>query len=168
MKILTPTLNNLNEIMLIIHDAQNWFKENNIDQWQNNYPNKDTILNDMNNHEAYILVNDDDIIAYFALSFRGEITYNHIYDGSWSNNHDYAVIHRIVISNKYKGQGISKVLFKMIEDIISKHDIDTIRIDTHIDNYVMKNLLLKLNYKYTGIIYLLDNDSRIAFDKVII
>ena len=35
------------EIMGIIKQAQDYFKEKNIDQWQNGYPNEEVINNDM-------------------------------------------------------------------------------------------------------------------------
>ena len=41
------------------------------------------------------------------------------------------------------------------------------RIDTHVDNTGMQNLLLKLNYNYCGIIYLENGDLRLAYEKLI-
>lgn len=165
MEIIKADYQNIDNIMQIINDAKLYFKENNIDQWQNGYPNNHTIENDINNGHGYIVKIDDDIIAYFALSYDNEATYNIIYDGSWHNDHHHAIIHRICINKKFKSKGLSKAIMSMIEDIIKTNGYDTIRIDTHQDNIVMQALLNKLTYKYCGIIYLEDNSPRLAYDK---
>ena len=41
-------VSDLDKVMNIIKQAQNYFKENNIDQWQNNYPNEEVINDDIN------------------------------------------------------------------------------------------------------------------------
>ena len=41
------TKNDVPKIMNIVKQAQNYFKEQGIDQWQNNYPNIDTINSDI-------------------------------------------------------------------------------------------------------------------------
>lgn len=43
----------IHKIMMIIKQAQNYFKENNIDQWQNNYPNEEVINDDINKKLFY-------------------------------------------------------------------------------------------------------------------
>lgn len=44
MELRKSSRSDIESIMKIIHQAQNYFKENGIDQWQNNYPNEETIL----------------------------------------------------------------------------------------------------------------------------
>lgn len=63
------TKEDLTDIMAIIRDAQAYFKNNNIDQWQNGYPNEDSILSDIESKESYVLVDDNEIIgtAYLFL-----------------------------------------------------------------------------------------------------
>lgn len=62
----------IKEIINIIEEAQNYFKENNIDQWQDGYPNEESIINDIENGESYVLLKDNKIIATAYLSFAGE------------------------------------------------------------------------------------------------
>lgn len=71
----------IKEIINIIEEAQNYFKENNIDQWQDRYQNEESIINDIENGESYVLLKDNKIIATAYLSFAGEQDYNIIYDG---------------------------------------------------------------------------------------
>lgn len=157
----------INDIMKIIKQAQNYFKENKIDQWQNNYPNYDTIENDIDGEESYVLVKDGKIVATAALSFNGEGTYNNIYNGKWLSNNKYAVVHRVAVDENYKGQGLSSKIFENIEKICINKNINSIKIDTHKNNLSMQKLLEKEGFIYCGIIYLSDKSKRIAFEKIV-
>lgn len=154
----------LDNIMIIIKEAQKYFKENNIDQWQDNYPNEETILSDMDNETSYVLVKDNDIVATASISFEEEPTYNHI-EGNWLTNDNYIVIHRVAVTNKLKGMGLSSIILKKAEHIALANNVHSIKIDTHNDNKAMQKVLLKNNFTYCGIIYLDDNSERLAFEK---
>lgn len=157
----------VDNIMNIIRQAQAYFKEQGINQWQNNYPNVETICNDMNNKNSYVLLNDDNIIATVAVSFDGEKTYESIYEGQWITNGKFAVIHRIAVDNNYKGLGISSEIIKHIEKLCLSRDVQSIKADTHEENLSMQKLLKKNDFKYCGIIYLESGHKRVAFEKVI-
>ena len=154
----------LDNIMIIIKEAQKYFKENNIDQWQDNYPNEETILNDINNETSYVLVKDNNIVATASISFEEEKTYKNI-DGNWLTNDRYVVIHRNAVSNDYKGLRLSSTILDNAKALALKNSIHSIKIDTHKDNKAMQRVLKKNNFTYCGIIYLEDNSERIAFEK---
>jgi hypothetical protein len=42
-------------MMGIFEDAKQFLRDNNIDQWQDNYPNPEVIQNDINSGTSYIL-----------------------------------------------------------------------------------------------------------------
>ena len=155
----------LTEIMSIIDEAKKFLKNNKVDQWQNGYPNKEVILNDINKNESYVIENNGEVIGTTALSFAGEKNYDKIYEGKWISNGPYAVIHRIAVS-KVKGlKNIGTEILKKSEELCIANGINNIKIDTHEDNIPMQKLLLKNNYKYCGVIYLEDGSKRIAFEK---
>lgn len=157
----------INQILAIIKDAQNFLEAFNIDQWQNNYPNKEVITVDINNEESYVVEIEGEIVATLAIIFRSEATYNNIYQGSWLSDQNYVTIHRIAIDNKYKGKGISTLIIEEAEKLALKKDIWSIRVDTHTDNIMMQKYLLNNNFVYCGIIYLNDNSERLAYEKII-
>lgn len=157
----------LNDIMIIIRQAQDYFKKQGINQWQNNYPNEDTIRNDMNKNYSYVLLKDNIAVATAAVSFEGEKTYDTIYEGQWISNSTYAVIHRIAVNDNYKGLGISSKIIHNVEQLCINRGISSIKVDTHEDNLSMQKLLEKNKFKYCGIIYLEDGNKRIAFEKII-
>lgn len=157
----------INNIMNIIKQAQAYFKEQGINQWQNNYPNVETIRIDISNENSYVLLKDNNIVAIAAVSFDGEKTYDTIYDGKWISNNEYAVIHRIAVDNTYKGLGLSSQIIKHVEQLCLNKGVHSIKIDTHEENIAMQKLLKKNNFQYCGIIYLEDRSKRIAFEKTL-
>ncbi|NRT80685.1 GNAT family N-acetyltransferase [Clostridium beijerinckii] len=157
----------IDDIMNIIKQAQAYFKEQGIDQWQNNYPNSETIRNDIANKHSYILLKDNNIVATAAVSFDGEKTYNSIYEGEWITNNEYAVIHRIAVDNTYKGLGLSSKIIKNVEELCLSKGVHSIKIDTHEENISMQKLLKKNKFQYCGVIYLEDGNKRIAFERIL-
>ncbi|WP_238884064.1 GNAT family N-acetyltransferase [Clostridium sp. YIM B02551] len=155
----------MKEIMNIISQAQAYFKEQGIDQWQNNYPSVETINNDITNEHSYVLLKDNNIVATAAISFDGEKTYDTIYEGQWVSNNEFAVIHRIAVHSKYKGLGLSSEIIRNVEEICLNKGVYSIKVDTHEENLSMQKLLRKNSFKYCGIIYLEDGSKRIAFEK---
>jgi GNAT superfamily N-acetyltransferase len=158
-------LKDIIEVMKIIKDAQKYLKNNKIDQWQNNYPDKKTIENDIKSKNSYVIEKDKKIIASTAFIFGCDETYQKIYEGQWLNDNDYAVIHRLAVADNYKGMGIGSLLIKELEKLAADNGINTIRIDTHPKNLSMQNLIKKNDFIYCGIIYTKANAKRLAYQK---
>lgn len=157
----------IDRIYEIIKQAQEYFRQNSIDQWQNNYPNPDIIKKDVEKGECYVIEDDNLIIATVVLSFNGEKTYERIYEGSWISDGEYAVIHRIAVDSRFKGKRISSFIMRNLESLCREMGIYNIRVDTHQDNKSMIKMLSNNNFIYCGIIYLESGDKRIAFEKML-
>jgi predicted GNAT family N-acyltransferase len=157
----------INDVMNIIRQAQVYFKELGINQWQNDYPNVEIINNDIDNENSYVLLKDNNIVATAAVSFEGEKTYDSIYEGQWISNKEYAVIHRIAVNNNYKGLGISSKIIRNVEQLCLKKSVYSIKVDTHEENLSMQKMLKKNQFQYCGVIYLEDGSKRIAFEKIL-
>jgi hypothetical protein len=97
-----------------------------------------------------------------------ESTYTTI-EGNWltPQNSVYGVIHRMAVGNSFRKLGIAKFIFNYFESLLESQNIKSMRIDTHEENIGMQTLLKTLDYSYCGIIYLDNNDKRLAFEKII-
>ena len=167
MKFRKTIIEDIKNVMQIIDDAKEYFRKNGIDQWQNGYPNSDVIYGDIKNNSSYVLESENRILATAMVSFEEDKSYKNIYHGKWLNSGDYAVIHRIAVNEKYKGNGIASDIIKEVENLCKENKVNSIKIDTHKDNISMQKLLEKNDFKYCGIIYLEDGSQRIAFEKII-
>lgn len=165
MEIRQSTYNDIESIMSIIKQAQEYFKSSGIDQWQNNYPNTSVIENDIRLNESYVILMNQKIVGTYVLSFRNENTYDIIYDGDWLSNDRYAVIHRIAFDQSIKGQGLSKNVLDIIYSICINHQVYSIKVDTHEDNKVMRKMLISNGFKHCGTIFLHDGNKRLAYEK---
>ena len=163
------------QIMKIISAAQSFLASMHVNQWTNGYPSEDIIRADIDRNESYVLENiscnekntDADIMAFAMFSCREEPTYRKIYKGSWLSSGSYLVVHRMSVSPEYKKKGVAEHLLRCAENIATKNNAISIRIDTHRNNMPMRNLLSKLHYHYCGIIYLANGDERFAYEKLI-
>lgn len=155
------------DVMIIINQAQEYLKSQNIDQWQNNYPNEETIASDIDLGYGYVLTEGTKIIATSAISFDGEPTYDKIYEGQWLSDFDYAVIHRIAVNSDLKGKGLSSLILDETERLCKDKSIRSIKVDTHEQNTSMQRLLIKNGFTKCGLILLKDGSRRIAFEKLL-
>ena len=51
-------------------------------QWQNGYPDADTIIEDIISGQAYVALDEGDLLAYAAVT-KSRKSYEAIYDGNW-------------------------------------------------------------------------------------
>lgn len=167
MKFRKTRIDDIQDVIEIINGAKNYFKEEDIDQWQKGYPNEKTIIKDIEEQRGYVLEKEEKVIATVALTFGGDPVYDTIYHGEWLSEEEYAVIRRVAVSGEYKRKGVSTKLISNIEKICIENNITNIKIVTHKKNIPMQNMLKKNNFKYCGIIYLEDGSERLAFEKII-
>lgn len=166
MKVIKTKEDQINDVMNIINQAKKYFKNNSINQWQDGYPNEDSILNDINNNKSQVLIDNNQVLGTMYFAIEDDPTYHYI-DGSWISQKPYAVIHRIAIDEKIKGQNIAYELVKYAILQCKENYIQSIRIDTHRDNLSMQSFLKKHGFILCGIIYLSNGDERLAFEKII-
>ena len=150
----------------ILQQAIEQRKQEGSNQWQDGYPNKQTVYDDISKGYAYVLADDKMILAYAAIIFGIDPTYNDI-KGCWLTSGDYVVIHRVAILNTMKRKGVATQLFKMIEDLCVEQKIYSIKVDTNFDNVPMLKILDKLNYSYCGEV-LFKGAPRRAYEKVLV
>ncbi|WP_375238558.1 GNAT family N-acetyltransferase [Aurantibacter sp.] len=169
MELVKANKSDLDSIMLIIKDAQDYLASLSIDQWQNGYPDSTRILTDIKQNESYLVKNSSSqVMATTMFTTNPEPTYTKI-EGDWltPQNSVYGVIHRMAVGNSFRKLGIAKYIFNYFEELLRSQNITSMRIDTHENNIGMQTLLKTLGYSYCGIIYLDDNDKRLAFEKLI-
>lgn len=167
--ILRPTCEgDLPEVMRIIADAQADFRARGIDQWQNGYPNEQSIRGDIERGESYVVTRGEQIVATAMITFAPDPNYAVIYGGEWllAAPKSYATIHRISVDLAERGQGIAEWIVGQTERMCRKRGADSLRIDTHRDNRSMQRVAEKNGMTLCGIIHLADGAERLAYEKI--
>ena len=155
-------------VMKLIDQAKAYMKENGIDQWQNGYPNAESIRKDIEQDYSYVMEDEGKIIGTLAVIFDGEPTYDKIYDGEWKTTEEpYAAVHRVAVDAECKGRGIAGTMIEEVAKLCRERGIRSIKNDTHRDNRSMQRMQAKNGFEYCGVIYLQNGAERIAFEKLI-
>ena len=160
-------LQDLPAIMKIIDDAKELLKKNGSPQWQNGYPNQETLTQDIAMQTNWVLINDNKVAATATLQLTPEPTYRNITQGQWQQpDEPYATLHRVAISSNYRGQGLSKLLFSNLLTVGQMQGIKNFRVDTHRSNKAMQHIAENFNFKKRGIIKVNDQNDpeRLAYE----
>lgn len=155
----------LEQAMEIVNQAKQHLKEQGVDQWQSGYPDRACIEQDIQTGKGYFLVDGSDIFGYLCIDFDGEPAYSTL-NGTWEGSEQYAVVHRLALTENSRGKGISSIAFGLVEVLCKEKHINTIRVDTDAGNEKMQHILKKNGFTYRGTI-LFDNSEKIAFEKLI-
>ena len=148
--------------MLCIFEAgkQKMRQAGNLLQWTGNYPSDTILRQDISRGFSYIVECGETPIGTFVLALCEDPTYKRIDGGRWLDDTlPYGTIHRIASLSGYKG----------VADFVigwSFGKTDSLRIDTHRDNTIMKHIMEKNGFTYCGIIYLANGDERLAYQKL--
>ena len=133
------------EIMQVMDAAKGIMRQSgNMHQWGDGYPSEAVITADMERNGGFVIEDG-----------------GKVYEGEWIDDaQPYHVVHRIASYPYAHG------IFSSIMEFCFSHDTN-IRIDTHRDNKIMQYNILKHGFTYCGIIYLLSDDERLAYQKVV-
>lgn len=154
----------IENILEVIFHAKEYMKKNNSTQWNENYPNKETIINDIENSIGYVLIVENLIRGYMVVDFSDDEIYKNI-KGKWKTFGNYASIHRCAIHKELRGQGYGSELFKFAEKLALSKNIRSVRVDTAPENETMKHLFNKNGYEYCGTVFI--DGEKIAYEKLL-
>lgn len=148
--------------MTVFEQAKRFMRQNgNLRQWTGGYPSREILAADIASGSSFVCLDDEGtLVGTFCFRYgeAPEPTYAAIYDGAWLNDKPYGVIHRIASA------GVTGGIFTACLAWCREY-VDNIRIDTHRDNRVMQELLMRHGFTRCGIIYLANGDERIAFQR---
>ena len=131
-KIELAEINDINDIMKMIHDCANDLIGKNIFQWNEKYPSRDIFLSDIEKKNLFILKNNSGIIGCIALSHEKDIEYT---DVKWITKDDKNLyLHRLAVDPKFQKKGIGKLLMDFAEDYARNNKFISVRLDTFSKN----------------------------------
>ncbi|CAM2749693.1 GNAT family N-acetyltransferase [Fructilactobacillus fructivorans] len=145
----------LDDIYTIIKNAKKFLGEQGIDQWQSDYPSEDDLARDVKFGISYVLDVDGQVAGTATLHLGIDPDYLHLEGGEWANGDQghYSAIHRIAVSNDYRGQGLASKFISGLFTISSLRGFKDVRIDTHPDNKGMQHVILSNGFTKRGTIY---------------
>ena len=170
MEIRKTRTGDVDELLSLLEEARKTIAALGIDQWQNGYPSREVVLEDISLERSYVAIEDGRICGTFVLIDDGEPTYDKIYDGAWRTGNEsknYIAIHRVAVLVAMRGKGISTAIIDYASKYAKRKNRASLRIDTHKGNVVMRRMLEKHGFEYCGVIHLANGDPRVAYEKIL-
>ncbi|MDC7125078.1 MAG: GNAT family N-acetyltransferase [Spirochaetales bacterium] len=119
-----------------------------INQWDDFYPTKEIILNDIKKESLFGYFEKNTICAAMVLNTEQSPEYSNI-DWKFKDKHPL-VLHRICVSPKHQRKGIAKKLIIFMEEYAIKNNYKTIRFDTFTKNPYSVKLYNSLGFINSG------------------
>lgn len=160
--------NDICDIEKLIEFSKTSLKKDGVDQWQKTNPDLNLIKDQIKEGSAYILATDEKAFAYAFISDKVEPTYK-VWEGRFAGD-KYFVIHTFMVDGRNIIEKAGSKFMEAIIDFSVKNSKDSLRIDTHKDNFRMRGLLEKFSFREIGKIQI-DEDGipkdRICYEKVL-
>ena len=149
-------INDIKKIVNIIDEAKKNLKADGIDQWQIDSMNEEFLLKQIKTGKSFVY-EDGEILAYAYLSDDIEKAYM-VWDDDFSGKKPIT-IHTFAVDSNNTKRGVAMKFFIDIIKYAQKYQFDSLRIDTHEDNFKMRGLINKLGFKKIGNIFI-DEEGR--------
>lgn len=159
----------IDAIIHIISDARSRIGGLGIDQWQNGYPSRDVITEDIRAGRSYVARDDDgSLCAVFTVILDGEPVYDKIFGGTWAlEGENYLAVHRIAVAGDKLRRGVASGVMGFVTQMAKEMGRESVRIDTHEGNAPMRAMLERNGYVHCGSVYLENGEHRVAYEKLI-
>ena len=126
------TSSDLTYILNIIKNCTNHMIDNKIFQWNENYPSKEILKDDIKSNNLYLIEKNEKTIGCVMKSEKQSKVYKKV---KWiTENKKNLYVHRLAVDPKYQGKGYGIKLMDFVERNALKNNFISIRLDTFSKN----------------------------------
>lgn len=141
-------IEDIDEIILLFENAIDSMNKQGIFQWDNIYPDKEVILNDVESNTMYVGKYGEKISSVFVINQFYDDEYN---NGKWQyKDLPYLIVHRLCVNLDFQNQGVGTYTMNYIEKLVKDMDFGAIRLDCFTKNPYAINMYKKLDYNIVG------------------
>ena len=133
-------------------------------QWDDSYPLPADIRGDIRRGEGYVLCLADAVVAYGAVSYRGEEAYAALH-GEWQMGEPYVVVHRLAVAESAVRRGVATRFIGEACMQAVRRGVRSMRVDTKYDNAAMLRIFGRMGFIFRGKVYYRETEERLAFEK---
>ena len=102
--------------------------QNNIYQWNEHYPDRDSFINDAENQELYVYVINGKVVGCISLCMHMDEVYLPV---KWKTKNDNNLyIHRLAVHPDFQKKGVGKILMDFAEKYANEKKFASVRLDT--------------------------------------
>ena len=143
----------MDAILTLTRACGKHLRDNGIDQWDENYPDRGTIVQDLGTETLFAYREDNEVLGIVVLNEQQDEEYSQI---KWStNNQDKnIVVHRLAVRPDQQGKGLGRKLMDFAEQWAKDNNYDAIRLDTFSQNPRNQRFYTSRGYTDLGPVYL--------------
>ena len=154
------SVQDLEQLLSIVKSCGQNLIEQGIFQWNEEYPKREDLLEDIELQELWKLEDQNSIIGLIVLTENEDAEYQ---DVKWLTKNDKNLyIHRLAVHPKFQGKGYAQKLMDFAENYALKHKYNSIRLDTFSQNKRNQQFYEQRNYIKLENIYF-PNQSEFPF-----
>jgi len=156
----------IGNIMIMYKSCVKGMLKNDIDQWDDTYPNSEIILADIKERTYFVAEHEGEIIGGINIDKNQDEAYLNI---KWTDkNNLFLVVHRLAVVEEKWGDGIGKALMLFAEEVVAEEGHQSIRLDTYSRNPHAMEFYKRIGYTELGAIDLKpEKDKYYCFEKII-
>lgn len=138
----------LDEVAALFQRAILYMTRQGIPQWDEVYPDREILRQDIEKQQLYVGVWEDRIVSVYVLNREYEPEYN---TGDWTyRGEEYRVIHRLCVDPCVQNQGIGRNTMEHIEEELTQQGLKSIRLDAFTRNPYALRMYERLGYQTVG------------------
>ncbi|MBL4861928.1 MAG: GNAT family N-acetyltransferase [Crocinitomicaceae bacterium] len=143
----------IDEIITLTKACGKHLRENGIDQWDENYPDRKSIQNDLETQTLFVYRENKEILGIVVLNESQDEEYTEI---NWLTDDDSRnlVVHRLAVRPNHQGKGIARKLMNFAENLAKERQYDSIRLDTFSQNPRNQKFYTNRGYNDLGPVFL--------------
>ncbi|MDP5053031.1 MAG: GNAT family N-acetyltransferase [Congregibacter sp.] len=147
MQVVKARKSHLQDVLEVIYASRDHLISIGISQWDNHYPNEESVLRDLTDENLYIAALADSLVGTIAFSQDQEPEYTQI---QWFYPGPCLVIHRLCVSPSHQGRGVGSSLMRFAEEYAKVNRFNSLRLDVYTGNPDAVNFYKNLGYEIVG------------------
>lgn len=146
-------LDEIDEIIALTKACGLHMRENGIDQWDENYPDRASIQTDLETKTLFAYREEGVVLGIVVLNENQDEEYAEI---KWSTNDQNRnlVVHRLAVHPNQQGKGIARSIMDFAEQYAKEQNYDAIRLDTFSQNPRNQKFYTNRGYTDLGSVFL--------------
>lgn len=138
----------LDALVALYGAAAQDMREKGIDQWDEYYPDQETLTEDVESGDMTLGLLDGQLACAYVVNREYDPEYEL---GAWEHTEgDFCVLHRLCVNPQLQGRGLARQAMARMEKNARDQGFDSVRLDVFSQNLHAQRLYEKLGYRRTG------------------
>ena len=137
----------LDDICDLYKDATDHLNALGIYQWDEKYPTRDILEEDIRSGNLYVSVCSGRLSAAYVLNNDADIEYQ---QGNWESEGVALILHRLCVHPDFQGKGLGRSAVLDAERRAAKSGANFLRLDTFEKNYISTKMYASMGYRPAG------------------